>query len=161
MARPAAGRTRRLQSRSGPAEFPQAYPAGISLTKIGVKHRIEYRDTYSIVKDKVPAGSTYCSLCSRLRRGNLYRIAREEGCDALVLGHHREDILETFFMNFFHGGRLATMPAKLLNDEGDLMVLRPLAYAPRTIWRNSLPPCSFRSFPAISAAHRTACSATR
>ena len=99
------------------------------LTKIGVAHRIEYRDTYSIVKEKVPEGATYCSLCSRLRRGNLYRIAREEGCDALVLGHHREDILETFFMNFFHGGRLASMPAKLLNDEGDLMLLRPLAYA--------------------------------
>ncbi|SMC81545.1 tRNA 2-thiocytidine biosynthesis protein TtcA [Rhizobium sp. RU36D] len=99
------------------------------LASIGVKHRIEYRDTYSIVKEKVPEGATYCSLCSRLRRGNLYRIAREEGCDALVLGHHREDILETFFMNFFHGGRLAGMPAKLLNDEGDLMVLRPLAYA--------------------------------
>lgn len=99
------------------------------LKSIGVNHRIEYRDTYSIVKEKVPAGATYCSLCSRLRRGNLYRIAREEGCDALVLGHHREDILETFFMNFFHGGRLAAMPPKLINDEGDLMVLRPLAYA--------------------------------
>ncbi|MEK1893404.1 MAG: tRNA 2-thiocytidine(32) synthetase TtcA [Rhizobium sp.] len=98
------------------------------LTRIGVKHRIEYRDTYSIVKEKVPEGATYCSLCSRLRRGNLYRIAKEEGCDALVLGHHREDILETFFMNFFHGGRLASMPAKLLNDEGNLLVLRPLAY---------------------------------
>ncbi|WFN87301.1 tRNA 2-thiocytidine(32) synthetase TtcA [Agrobacterium pusense] len=98
------------------------------LAKIGVAHRIEYRDTYSVVKEKVPAGGTYCSLCSRLRRGNLYRIAREEGCDALLLGHHREDILETFFMNFFHGGRLAGMPAKLLNDEGDLMVMRPLAY---------------------------------
>jgi tRNA 2-thiocytidine biosynthesis protein TtcA len=99
------------------------------LTAIGVPHRIEYRDTYSVVKEKVPQGATYCSLCSRLRRGNLYRIAREEGCDALVLGHHREDILETFFMNFFHGGRLAAMPAKLLNDEGDLFVMRPLAYA--------------------------------
>lgn len=98
------------------------------LAVLGVTHRIEYRDTYSIVKEKVPDGATYCSLCSRLRRGNLYRIAREEGCDALVLGHHREDILETFFMNLFHGGRLAAMPAKLLNDEGDLMVLRPLAY---------------------------------
>jgi tRNA 2-thiocytidine biosynthesis protein TtcA len=98
------------------------------LTSLGVAHRIEYRDTYSVVKEKVPEGATYCSLCSRLRRGNLYRIAREEGCDALVLGHHREDILETFFMNLFHGGRLAAMPAKLLNDEGDLMVLRPLAY---------------------------------
>jgi tRNA 2-thiocytidine biosynthesis protein TtcA len=98
------------------------------LTSLGVKHRIEYRDTYSVVKDKVPQGATYCSLCSRLRRGNLYRIAREEGCDALVLGHHRDDILETFFMNLFHGGRLATMPPKLLNDDGDLMLLRPLAY---------------------------------
>lgn len=98
------------------------------LSALGVRHRIEYRDTYSVVKEKVPEGATYCSLCSRLRRGNLYRIAREEGCDALVLGHHREDILETFFMNLFHGGRLASMPAKLLNDEGDLMVLRPLAY---------------------------------
>ncbi len=98
------------------------------LSSIGVRHRIEYRDTYSIVTEKVPQGATYCSLCSRLRRGNLYRIAREEGCDALVLGHHREDILETFFMNLFHGGRLAGMPAKLLNDDGDLMVLRPFAY---------------------------------
>jgi tRNA 2-thiocytidine biosynthesis protein TtcA len=94
----------------------------------GIAHRIEYQDTYSVVTDKLPQGSTYCSLCSRLRRGHLYRIAREEGCSALVLGHHREDILETFFMNLFHGGRLAAMPPKLLNDEGDVMVLRPLAY---------------------------------
>lgn len=98
------------------------------LTKIGVPHRIEYKDTYSIVVDKVPAGRTYCALCSRLRRGNLYRIAREEGCSAVVLGHHRDDILETFFMNLFHGGRLAAMPPKLVNDEGDLFVLRPLAH---------------------------------
>ncbi|WP_027051626.1 tRNA 2-thiocytidine(32) synthetase TtcA [Mesorhizobium erdmanii] len=94
----------------------------------GIAHRIEYQDTYSVVTDKLPQGSTYCSLCSRLRRGHLYRIAREEGCSALVLGHHREDILETFFMNLFHGGRLAAMPPKLLNDEGDVMVLRPLSY---------------------------------
>jgi tRNA 2-thiocytidine biosynthesis protein TtcA len=94
----------------------------------GIAHRIEYQDTYSVVTDKLPEGSTYCSLCSRLRRGHLYRIAREEGCAALVLGHHREDILETFFMNLFHGGRLAAMPPKLINDEGDVMVLRPLAY---------------------------------
>ena len=98
------------------------------LTSLGIPHRIEYRDTYSIVKEKVPEGATYCALCSRLRRGNLYRIAKEEGCDALVLGHHREDILETFFLNLFHGAKLATMPPKLVNDEGDLMVLRPLAY---------------------------------
>src|SRR5437868_2850913 len=94
----------------------------------GIAHRIEYQDTYSIVTDKLPEGATYFSLCSRLRRGHLYRIAREEGCSALVLGHHREDILETFFMNLFHGGRLAAMPPKLLNDEGDVMVLRPLSY---------------------------------
>ncbi len=98
------------------------------LTTNGIPHRIEYQDTYSIVTDKLPENSTYCSLCSRLRRGHLYRVAREEGCSALVLGHHREDILETFFMNLFHGGRLAAMPPKLLNDEGDMMVLRPLAY---------------------------------
>ncbi|WP_417310908.1 tRNA 2-thiocytidine(32) synthetase TtcA [Devosia sp.] len=94
----------------------------------GIAHRIEYQDTYSIVTDKLPAGATYCSLCSRLRRGHLYRIAREEGCSALVLGHHREDSLETFFMNMFHGGRLAAMPANLLNDEGDLQVFRPMIY---------------------------------
>ena len=98
------------------------------LEKMGVPHRIEYQDTYSVVVDKVPQGRTYCALCSRLRRGNLYRIAREEGCDAVVLGHHRDDILETFFMNLFHGGRLATMPPKLVNEEGDLFVLRPLAH---------------------------------
>ncbi len=94
----------------------------------GIPYRIEYQDTYSVVTDKIAEGNTYCSLCSRLRRGHLYRIAREEGCSALVLGHHREDILETFFMNLFHGGRLAAMPPKLLNDEGDVMVLRPLGY---------------------------------
>jgi tRNA 2-thiocytidine biosynthesis protein TtcA len=98
------------------------------LTRMGVPHRIEYQDTYSIVTDKVPQGRTYCALCSRLRRGNLYRIAREEGCSAVVLGHHRDDILETFFLNLFHGGRLATMPPKLLNEDGDLFVLRPLAF---------------------------------
>ncbi|MGY6709186.1 MAG: tRNA 2-thiocytidine(32) synthetase TtcA [Rhizobiaceae bacterium] len=98
------------------------------LTRHGIPHRIEYQDTYSIVTDKIPENRTYCSLCSRLRRGHLYRLAREEGCSALVLGHHREDVLETFFMNLFHGGRLAAMPPKLVNDEGDIEVLRPLAF---------------------------------
>ncbi len=98
------------------------------LTRMGVPHRIEYQDTYSIVIDKVPEGRTMCALCSRLRRGNLYRIAREEGCSTVVLGHHRDDILETFFLNLFHGGRLATMPPRLLNEEGDLFVARPLAH---------------------------------
>lgn len=98
------------------------------LKRMQVPHRIEYQDTYSVVVDKVPEGRTYCALCSRLRRGNLYRIAREEGCSAVVLGHHRDDVLETFFMNLFHGGRLATMPPKLVNEQGDLFVFRPLAH---------------------------------
>ena len=132
------------------------------LERMGVPHRIEYQDTYSIVMDKVPRGRTYCALCSRLRRGILYRIAREEGCSAVVLGHHRDDILETFFMNLFHGGRLATMPPKLVNEEGDLFVYRPLAHVAeadcdrfaRAIWRT-------RSSPATCAAARTAFSANR
>jgi tRNA 2-thiocytidine biosynthesis protein TtcA len=98
------------------------------LTRMGVPHRIEYQDTYSVVIDKIEPGGTMCSLCSRLRRGNLYRIAREEGCSTVVLGHHRDDILETFFMNLFHGGRLASMPPRLLNEEGDLYLARPLAF---------------------------------
>ena len=98
------------------------------LTRMGVKHRIEYQDTYSVVTSKIAPAGTMCSLCSRLRRGNLYRIAREEGCSTVVLGHHRDDILETFFMNLFHGGRLASLPPRLLNEEGDLFVARPLAF---------------------------------
>ncbi|MDQ2067492.1 tRNA 2-thiocytidine(32) synthetase TtcA [Xinfangfangia sp. CPCC 101601] len=98
------------------------------LTRMGVEHRIEYQDTYSVVTSKIKPGGTMCSLCSRLRRGNLYRIAREEGCSTVVLGHHRDDILETFFMNLFHGGRLASMPPKLVNEEGDLFLCRPLAF---------------------------------
>lgn len=98
------------------------------LSANGVAHRIDYRDTYSVVTDKIPHGGTYCALCSRLRRANLYRIAREESCSSVVLGHHREDILETFFLNLIYAGSLETMPAKLRNDDGDLTVLRPLAY---------------------------------
>jgi tRNA 2-thiocytidine biosynthesis protein TtcA len=98
------------------------------LSKHGIAHRIGYQDTYSIVTDRLKPGATYCSLCSRLRRGHLYRIAREEGCSALVLGHHREDSLETFFMNLFHGAKLAAMPARLMNDEGDVEVLRPMIW---------------------------------
>jgi tRNA 2-thiocytidine biosynthesis protein TtcA len=111
----------------GQPNFPKHVLPGW-LARHGIPHRIEYRDTYSIVTDKLPQGATYCSLCSRLRRGHLYRIAREEGCSALVLGHHREDSLETFFMNLFHGGRLAAMPPKLVNDDGDVEVLRPMIY---------------------------------
>ena len=93
-----------------------------------VAHRIEYQDTYSIVMDKVPQGRTFCALCSRLRRGNLYRIAREEGCTAVVLGHHRDDIVETLFLNMFYQGKLKAMPPKLLADDKQNMVIRPLAY---------------------------------
>lgn len=96
--------------------------------RLGVAHHIERQDTYAIVTEKVPQGQTFCALCSRLRRAILYRVAREQSCDAVVLGHHREDILETFLMNLFFGGRLATMPPKLLNEDGDLFVLRPMAY---------------------------------
>ena len=111
----------------GQPNFPQTILPEF-LEKMEVPHRIEYQDTYSVVVDKIPEGRTFYSLCSRLRRGHLYRIAREEGCSAVVLGHHRDDILETFFMNLFHGGRLATMPPKLVNEEKDLFVYRPLAY---------------------------------
>jgi tRNA 2-thiocytidine biosynthesis protein TtcA len=111
----------------GQPGFPQTVLPDF-LARVGVPHRIEYQNTYAIVVDKVPAGKTFCALCSRLRRGHLYRIAREEGCAAVVLGHHRDDIIETFLLNLFHGGKLATMPPKLLNDEGDLYVLRPLAH---------------------------------
>ncbi len=99
------------------------------LTRLGVAHRIVTEDTYSIVTDKVPASNTYCALCSRLRRGILYRVAREEGCDAIVLGHHRDDSLETFMLNLVHGGRLAAMPPRLVNDAGDVYVLRPLIHS--------------------------------
>ena len=99
------------------------------LATLGVPFKIITEDTYSIVTDKVAEGRTYCSMCSRLRRGILYRVAREEGCEAIVLGHHRDDALETFMMNLVHGGRLAAMPAKLLNDEGDVQVFRPLITA--------------------------------
>ena len=115
----------------GQPNFPQTVLPEF-LEKMKVPHRIEYQDTYSVVVDKIPEGRTFCSLCSRLRRGHLYRIAREEGCSAFVLGHHRDDILETFFMNLFHGGRLATMPPKLVNEEKDLFVYRPLAYVAET-----------------------------
>lgn len=111
----------------GQPDFPKDILPNF-LSKYGVDYRIEYQDTFKIVTEKLGNNQTYCSLCSRLRRGHLYRIAREEGCRALVLGHHRDDALETFFLNLFHGGRLATMPGKLLNDEGDVLVLRPMIY---------------------------------
>ncbi|SFV10103.1 tRNA 2-thiocytidine(32) synthetase TtcA [Pseudoduganella namucuonensis] len=106
-----------------PADILPAY-----LAKLGVPFHIENQDTYSIVKRLIPEGKTTCSLCSRLRRGILYRVADELGCNKIALGHHRDDIMETFFLNMFFGGKLKGMPAKLVSDDGKHMVIRPMAY---------------------------------
>jgi tRNA 2-thiocytidine biosynthesis protein TtcA len=98
------------------------------LTKLGIPFHIENQDTYSIVKRVIPEGKTTCSLCSRLRRGILYRVADELGANKIALGHHRDDILETFFLNMFFGGKLKSMPAKLQSDDGKHIVIRPMAY---------------------------------
>jgi tRNA 2-thiocytidine biosynthesis protein TtcA len=106
-----------------PADILPAY-----LEKLGIPYHIENQDTYSIVKRLIPEGKTTCSLCSRLRRGILYRVADELGANKIALGHHRDDILETFFLNMFFGGKLKGMPAKLQSDDGKHIVIRPMAY---------------------------------
>jgi tRNA 2-thiocytidine biosynthesis protein TtcA len=107
--------------------FPEDVLPGY-LSGIGVPFHVLERDTYSIVKSLVPEGKTTCGLCSRLRRGNLYAFAREIGATKIALGHHRDDIVETLFLNMFFGGKLKAMPPKLLSDDGANVVIRPLSY---------------------------------
>ena len=116
------------------------------LQTLGIEHHIETQDTYSIVKAKIPEGKTTCSLCSRLRRGILYRVARELRCNKIALGHHRDDMLQTFFLNMFFGGKLKGMPPKLASDNGEFIVIRPLAYVDE---RDLVAWAEHRRFPII------------
>jgi tRNA 2-thiocytidine biosynthesis protein TtcA len=116
------------------------------LDGLGIEYKIVEEDTYSIVKDKIPEGKTTCSLCSRLRRGILYRTATELGATKIALGHHRDDILETLFLNMFHGGKLKTMPPKLVSDDGKHVVIRPMAYCKESDMEKY---AELKSFPII------------
>ena len=125
--------------------FPeQALPA--YLRSIGIPFHIIEQDTYSVVKRVIPEGKTTCGLCSRLRRGILYTFAAEQGMTKIALGHHRDDILETLFLNLFHGGKLKAMPPKLLSDDGRHVVIRPLAYCQE---RDLAAYAEVRQFPII------------
>jgi tRNA 2-thiocytidine biosynthesis protein TtcA len=116
------------------------------LESLEVEYKIIEEDTYSTVKRVIPEGKTTCGLCSRLRRGILYRVAREIGATKIALGHHRDDILETLFLNMFYGGKLKGMPAKLVSDDGSNIVIRPLAYcAEKDIARYAM----IKEFPII------------
>lgn len=116
------------------------------LDRKGVPFHIENQDTYSIVTRVIPEGKTMCSLCSRLRRGILYRVAGELGATKIALGHHRDDILATFFLNLFYGGRMKAMPPKLVSDDGQHTVIRPLAYIPE---RDLIAYAELKQFPII------------
>jgi tRNA 2-thiocytidine biosynthesis protein TtcA len=125
------------------------FPADILpeyLSAMGVPYRVVEKDTYSVVVDKVPEGKTMCSLCSRLRRGNLYAIADELGATKIALGHHKDDVLETFFLNLFFSGKLEAMPAKYLTDDKRHIVIRPLA---NTREKDIIAYAAYKGFPII------------
>ena len=124
-----------------PADILPSY-----LDNLGVNYKIVTEDTYSIVKEKIPEGKTTCSLCSRLRRGILYRTAKELGATKIALGHHRDDMLETLFLNMFHGGKLKSMPPKLKSDNNEHVIIRPLVYAKE---KDIIQFSEYKNFPII------------